>query len=67
MGFKTKLQCVDRPTNQSFYAIIPTALAQSFEREKAEDFEWIVVDKNTLIFRRCTPKKNAHMTFRRLD
>ena len=39
MGFKTKIQRVDRPTNQSFYAIIPTALAQSFEVDKAEEFE----------------------------
>jgi hypothetical protein len=39
MGYPTKIQRVDRPTNQSFYAIIPTALAQSFELEKAEEFD----------------------------
>jgi hypothetical protein len=61
MGFKTKIQRVDRPTNQSFYAIIPTALAQSFELDKAEEFEWIVEDKNTLIFKRSAPKKKAKL------
>jgi len=61
MGFKTKIQRVDRPTNQSFYAIIPTALAQSFELDKAEEFEWIVEDKNTLIFKRSSPKKKTKL------
>ena len=59
MGFKTKIQRVDRPTNQSFYAIIPTALAKSFEVDKGEEFEWTAEDKNTLILRRCHPKKKV--------
>ncbi len=57
MGFITKIQRVDRPTNQSFYAIIPAALAQSFELDKGEEFEWIIEDKNLLLLKRANPKK----------
>ena len=39
MGYKTKIQRVDRPTNQSVTVNIPAALAQSFEIEKGEEFE----------------------------
>lgn len=57
MGFVTKIQRVDRPTNQSFYVIMPSALAQAFELDKGEEFEWIVEDKNLLLLRRVTEKK----------
>lgn len=57
MATKTKIQRVDRPTNQSFYAIIPAPLAQAFEIDKGEEFEWTIEDKNTLILTRANPKK----------
>ena len=57
MGFVTKIQRVDRPTNQSFYVIMPSALAQAFELDKGEEFEWIVEDKNLLLLKRVSPKK----------
>ena len=57
MGFVTKVQRVDRPTNQSYYVIVPSALAQSFDIEKGEEFEWTVEDKNLLLLRRVKPKK----------
>ena len=57
MGFVTKIQRVDRPTNQSFYVIMPSALAQAFDVDKGEEFEWIIEDKNLLLLRRATPKK----------
>jgi len=57
MGFVTKIQRVDRPTNQSFYVVMPSALAQSFELDKGEEFEWIIEDKNLLLLRRVEPKK----------
>jgi antitoxin component of MazEF toxin-antitoxin module len=57
MGFVTKIQRVDRPTNQSFYVVMPSALAQSFELDKGEEFEWIIEDKNLLLLRRVTAKK----------
>ena len=57
MGFKTKIQRVDRPTNQSFYVIMPSPLAQAFELDKGEEFEWIIEDKNLLLLKRANPKK----------
>jgi antitoxin component of MazEF toxin-antitoxin module len=57
MGFVTKIQRVDRPTNQSFYVVMPSALAQAFELDKGEEFEWIIEDKNLLLLRRVVVKK----------
>jgi len=57
MTYVTKIQRVDRPTNQSFYAIIPTALAHAFGLDKGEEFEWIIEDKNLLLLKRANPKK----------
>lgn len=57
MGFVTKIQRVDRPTNQSFYVVMPSALAQSFDVDKGEEFEWIIEDKNLLLLRRVEAKK----------
>ncbi len=58
MGYKTKIQRVDRPTNQSFTVNIPAALAQSIEIEKGEEFEWIIEKKNLLLLQRVRPAKN---------
>jgi hypothetical protein len=38
---------------------------QSFELDKAKEFEWIVEDKNTLILKRSEPRKKAKL--KRLD
>ena len=57
MGYKTKIQRVDRPTNQSFSVNMPTALAQSFEVEKGEEFEWIIENKNLLLLKRVKEVK----------
>jgi antitoxin component of MazEF toxin-antitoxin module len=57
VGYVTKIQRVDRPTNQSFYVIVPAALAQSFDMDKGEEFEWVIEDKNLLLLKRSKPKK----------
>lgn len=57
MGYKTKIQKVERPTNQSFYANIPTAVAQAMDIEKGEEFEWVIEDKNLLLLQRLLPKR----------
>lgn len=56
MGYITRMQKVERPTNQSFYINFPSALAQAMEVEKGEEFEWLVENKNLCLLRRC--KKN---------
>ena len=57
MGYPTKIQRVDRPTNQSFYVIIPSPLAQAFGIDKGEEFEWVIEDRNVLILRRLKMAK----------
>jgi len=62
VGYQTKIQRVDRPTNQSFYAIIPVPLAQAFQIEKGEEFEWVIEDRNVLILKRVKPMKSRTKT-----
>lgn len=57
MGYLTKIQRVDRPTNQSYYAIIPSPLAQAFGIEKGEEFEWVIESRNVLILKRVKIQK----------
>jgi len=52
MGYLTKIQKVERPTNQSFYVNLPSALAQAMNVEKGEKFEWIIENKNLLLLQR---------------
>ena len=52
MGYKVKLQKIDRPTNKSFFVSIPIVFVEATEMEKGEVFEWILEDKNTLVLRR---------------
>ena len=57
MGYKIKIQKVERPTNRSFYVNMPTPIADAAGMEKGEEFEWSIEDKNTFILSRC--KKHA--------
>jgi len=52
MGYKTRIQKVERPTNQSYYANIPTAVAQAMDIEKGEEFEWMIENNNLLLLSR---------------
>lgn len=50
MGYEVKIQKVERPTNRSYYVNFPVALAEALSLAKGEVFEWIIEDKNTLVF-----------------
>ena len=54
-GYRVKLQNVERPTNRSYYVNFPVAVTEALGIEKGEKFEWIIEDKNTLIFKRVIP------------
>lgn len=60
MGYQTKIQKVERPTNQSFYVNFPSALAQAMNLEKGEIFEWEIEDKNLMLLRRVKPIKKIN-------
>ena len=57
MGYRVKIQKVERPTNRSYYVNFPAALAESLGVKKGEEFEWQVEDKNILILQRVKPLK----------
>lgn len=65
MGYVTKIQKVERPTNQSFYVNLPSALAQAMGIQKGEECEWEIEDKNTLVLIRKIKLKFRKLKSRR--
>ncbi len=61
MAYLTKIQKVERPTNQSFYVNLPSALAQALNIEKGEEFEWIIENKNLLLLQRVKQLKSKKL------
>ena len=57
MGYRVKIQKVERPSNRSFYLNFPMVLAEALDVKKGEVFEWSVQDRNTLIVKRMKPPK----------
>lgn len=55
MGYKVKIQRVERGNTKSFYVNFPAAVAESAMLEKGEEMEWVIEDKNTFIFQRVKP------------
>ena len=55
MGYRVKLQKVERPTNRSYYLNVPVPLAEALNLKKGEEFEWIIEDRNSLVLRRVKP------------
>jgi len=61
MGYKVKIQKVNRPTNMSFYLSFPSALAQLLDVKKGEEFEWSVEYKNLFLLRRVNMKEKIKL------
>ncbi len=57
MGYKVKIQRVDRGKTKSFYVNFPAAVAEAVEIEKGEEMEWVIRDKNSFVLKRVTKKK----------
>ena len=58
MGYKVRIQRVDRPTNRSFYLNFPSPLADSVNMQKGEELEWLIEDRNTFVVKRIKPCKS---------
>jgi hypothetical protein len=58
MGYITKVQKVERPTNRSFYVNLPSPIACAINIRKGEKFEWIIEDKNLLLLKRVRKMKS---------
>ncbi len=58
MGYKVRMQKVERPTNKSYYVNFPAVIAEATTIEKGETMEWLIEDQNTFILRRIKPRKS---------
>jgi len=58
MGYKVKIQRVERRQTKSFYVNFPAAVAEALEIVKGEEMEWIIQDNNTFILKRVKNKSN---------
>jgi len=58
MGYKVRIQRVDRPTNRSFYLNFPSPIADAVNMQKGEELEWLVEDRNTFIIKRVKSRKS---------
>lgn len=52
MGYKVKLQKVERPTNRSYYINLPVVLAETLGFTKGDVLEWSIKDQATLLVRK---------------
>jgi len=57
MGYRVKVQRVERGNTKSFYVNLPAAVAESAGIEKGEEMEWLIDDRDTFVLKRC--KKSA--------
>jgi len=56
VGYRVKIQKVERPTNTSFYVNLPAAIAEATVIEKGELMEWFIEDRNTFVLKRLKPR-----------
>jgi hypothetical protein len=56
VGYKVRMQKVERPTNKSYYVNFPAVIAEATTIEKGETMEWLIEDQNTFILRRVKPR-----------
>ena len=52
MGYKVKLQKIERPTNKTFCVTVPVVMVEAMDLKKGDELEWFIEDKNTMILRR---------------
>ncbi len=52
MGYKIKIQRVERGSTKSFYVNFPAAVAEAGQIEKGEEMEWLIHDRDTYVLRR---------------
>ncbi len=59
MGYKVKIQRVDRGRTKSFYINFPAAVAESSQIKKGEEMEWVIEDRNIFVLKRLKPLKSV--------
>lgn len=59
MGYRVRIQKVDRPSNRSYYINFPSPIADAVGMRKGEELEWLVEDRNTFVVKRVKPAKSC--------
>ena len=52
MGYKTKIQLINRAKSEQWYINFPAAVAQAMEFQKGEVVEWLIDDHQRLVLSR---------------
>ena len=52
MGYKTKIQLIKRKNSEQWYVNFPYQVAHVMGFKKGEEFEWALIDKNTMRLKR---------------
>ena len=52
MGYKVKIQKIERATNKTYYVNFPGAFADAINLEKGEQMEWFIEDRNCFVLKR---------------
>jgi len=58
MGYKIKIQRVERGNTKSFYVNFPAAVAEAGDIIKGEEMEWYIHDRDTYILKRINKSKS---------
>lgn len=59
MGYRVKIQKVERGATKSFYVNFPAAVAEACVLEKGEEMEWLIEDRNKFVLKRVKKQKSA--------
>lgn len=59
MGFKTKVQLIQRRESQQWYINFPSACAQMMNFQKGEVMEWEIIADGQLILHRTAKERNS--------
>ena len=52
MGYKTKIQLINRKNSEQWYINFPSAVAQAMEFNRGEIVEWMIDDHQRLVLMR---------------
>lgn len=58
MGYKIKIQRVERVSTKSFYVNLPAAIAEAGNISKGEEMEWHIHDRDTYVLKRVVKSKS---------
>ncbi len=59
MGYKVRLQKIERPTNRSYYVNLPIVLVETMGYEKGDVLEWSIRDMTTLLLSKSSAGTTA--------